>query len=84
MFDIEEYRADLQRRADTLGRMEDQYYQKYSVSARAVDYDDWMRCQNKRRGIEIALSLLPKPGEVEEIPLVPEYFGGDRTTKEIG
>lgn len=51
-FDIEEYRADLQRRADTLNRLVEYYGSTGDTAA-------YSRTLGKARGIEIALSLLP-------------------------
>jgi hypothetical protein len=59
-FDVDEYRADLLRRKETLESMADQYYQKFSTGKRENDHADWRRCVEKSKGLEIALSLLPK------------------------
>lgn len=63
MFDLEEYRADLSRRRDALRMLAEVYYRKFSLSKRDGDRTDWFRCEDKARGIDIALALLPKEGE---------------------
>lgn len=59
-FDVEEYRADLERRRDSLREREHQYFQKWKGSKRQTDYNYSVRCGHKAGGIDIALSLLPR------------------------